>query len=306
MLRNIVISEESANFAVEMTFPHFSSNNSFRLAMIVIITIVVPVIVICFLLQVDWIEEEGRIFAHRTFVHKWDWISLLFALSSYVIAVLTFLSQRQTERNTTKTMTKEIQLRLLKGSLRRLYVNYIVSEAILIKCSGAGFRCYPSEEHKYKMLVPEDIVHPELFYGSPEDFDHVHGILQMIRIYNHEIQTVWNHLMSAGIPAAEKEKDIENILLQKPGTMAWNIGRCIRNVWKDATDDIAGIIMDVHSRRENDGQAAGIPEEDIVKSNFIKFFSGEDDRDKFISKVRRDVFTLIDNPNSIVLFPLSE
>lgn len=284
----------------------FKPNNSFRLAMIVIITVIAPVIVICLLLRIDWIEEEGRMFAHLTFVHKWDWISVLFALSSYVIAILTFLSQRQTERNTTKSMTKEIQLSLLKGCLNRLYINYIMATAILVKCSETGFKSYPSEEHKYKMLMPEDMVHPELFYDNTDNFEYVHSVLQKIRVYNEEIQIVWEHLKTIKISSVKKENDIDNILRQKPGTLAWDIALCINRIWRNNPDELANVILAQHSLKENKRSGVDIPKEDIMKSKFINFFPKEFDRNKFISKVRQDVFIIIDNPNSLILFPLLE
>lgn len=80
------------------------SRNTLSVLRIILTTVIIPFFVVCFLLQFDWIEKEGKTFANFTFIHKWDWIALIFSFSSLCIAILTFLSQRQTENNTVKIL----------------------------------------------------------------------------------------------------------------------------------------------------------------------------------------------------------
>lgn len=280
----------------------FSLNHNIIFLLRIIFAIVlVPFIIICFLLQFDWIEHEGRIFAHFSFIHKWDWIALIFSFSSLCIAILTYLSQKQTENNTVKNITPEIQEHLLERLIPRLYINYILSITIELKCSTDNFNSYPSEEHLYKMQIPSELIHPELFYNNPPHFDIIYEIKQMIEIYNREIQLVWEHLMSTKITPESKEKDIENILIQKPGTLAWRLSTYIREVWPDSTLDAAGAIRCVQP--ENGTSIIDIPEDYFSKSKFMKFFPNEIDRESFINKVKSDVGSAIGNPNTVILIP---
>ncbi len=109
----------------------FSFNHNILYVLkIIISTVFIPFIIICFLLQFDWIEHEGKIFANFSFIHKWDWVALIFSFSSLFIAILTYLSQKQTESNTVKNITPHVQKRLLERLISRLYLNYIVSITI--------------------------------------------------------------------------------------------------------------------------------------------------------------------------------
>lgn len=266
-------------------------------------TVLIPIIIICFLLQFDWIEHEGKIFANFSFIHKWDWIALIFSFSSLCIAILTYRSQKQTENNTVKDITLDIQKRLLERLIPKLYINYIVSIAIELKCSTDNFNSYPSEEHMYKMQIPADLIHHELFYNNPLQFDIIYEIKQMIEIYNKEIQLVWDHLMSTRIAPGSKEKDIENILIQKPGTLAWRLSSYIREVWPDSSFDAAGAIRDMQPENDASITDINIPEDYFSKSKFMSFFPDEIDRESFIKKVKCDVLTAIGNPNTIILIP---
>lgn len=283
---------------------NFSFNhNIFYVLKIVISTVFIPFIMICFLLQFDWIEHEGKIFANFSFIHKWDWVALLFSFSSLYIAILTYLSQKQTENNTVKNITPIIQKRLLERLISRLYINYIVSISIEVKCSKVNFNSYPSEEHLYKMQIPIDLIHPELFYNNPSHFDIIYEIKQMIEIYNKEIKLVWDHLMSSKITLESKEKDIENILIQKPGTLAWRLYSYIRELWPESSIDVAGAISGLHEENNATLSDITIPDDFLINSKFIKFFPDEINRERFIRKVTSDVLTAIENPNTIILLP---
>lgn len=280
----------------------FGRNNLFVLR-IIIVTIIIPFLVVCFLLHFDWIETEGKTFAKFTFIHKWDWIALIFSFSSLCVSILTYLSQKQTEDNTVKEITPDIQKHLLERLIPRLYINYIISIAIELKCASENFKSYPSEEHMYKMLIPVDLIHQELFYGNPAHFDVIYEIRQMVEIYNREIQLVWDHLMSKITPES-KEKDIENILIQKPGTLAWRLSNYIHEVWPDSSFDAVDAINKVIPGHAAESVDIDIPEDYLNKSKFMKFFPDESEREKFIRKVRSDIASAIGNHNTVIIIPI--
>lgn len=279
------------------------SRNTLLVIRIIFITVIIPILVICFLLQFEWIETEGKTFANFTFIHKWDWIALIFSFSSLCIAILTYLSQKQTENNTEKEITPDIQKHLLERLISRLYINYIISIAIELKCFYEDFKFYPSEEHMYKMQIPIDFIHVELFYGNPAHFDRIYELRQMIEIYNKEIHLVWNHLRSAKITPESKEKDIENILIQKPGTLAWKLSSCISKVWPDSDFDAAGAIISIHPEHPSDMTETDIPEDYLNKSKFMKFFPDKAGQERFIMNVRGNVATALSNPNTLTMLP---
>jgi hypothetical protein len=153
----------------------------------------------------------------------------------------------------------------------------------------------------YKMQIPTDLIHHELFYNNPPHFDIIYEIKQMVEIYNREIQLVWEHLMSTKITPGSKEKDIENILIQKPGTLALRLSTYICEVWPDSSLDVAEVIRSIQP--EGDTSIIDIPEEYFSKSKFMKFFPDEVDRESFIMKVKCDVGSAIGNPNTVILIP---
>ncbi len=153
------------------------------------------------------------------------------------------------------------------------------------------------------MQIPLDLIHPELFYNNPSQFDIVYGIKQMMEIYNMEIKLVWDHLMSSKIPPESKEMDIENILIQKPGTIASKLSSYISALWPDSSFNAAEVITSIQPENISGITDINIQEDFINKSKFLKFFPNEKDKESFIKKVKGDIMTAIANPNTIILIP---
>ncbi len=139
------------------------------------------------------IEELSR-FLHVT---PWDWIAVTIALFSFVVAFVscvvafkTFFSQRQTAINTTPTITVDIQKFLLQKMFVNLldaYTNIIVHEKII---NEEDINLNKSEEITVNEMIPENMIHLELFYVKKEDDHKNDDLYQKTKIKFQKLNTL--------------------------------------------------------------------------------------------------------------------
>ena len=104
-------------------------------------------------------------------VTKWDWVAIIIALFSFIIAFKTLLSQKQTAKNTKKIMSEENQLILMKGILHKLLDGYLVFTAIYNAMQKSGFHTFPLDYIPRKYKIDTEDIHEELFYYSKKDYE---------------------------------------------------------------------------------------------------------------------------------------
>lgn len=166
--------------------------------------------------------------AHDGGFDLWDWLAILIAFISLVIAWLMAVWQKRTERNTMK-ITKEGQIGLLVDYVRHFYTNLVVVASVSEKLDGRYATHYPSQEHFRKLTVDLEVLHPEAFFHSKEKYELVHKLLVLLRNYNIEVDVAEEHICSPELLAEAKERDF-NTLLFKPNLFCKSFLNCIREL----------------------------------------------------------------------------
>ena len=166
--------------------------------------------------------------AHDGGFDLWDWVAILIAFISLVIAWLMAVWQKRTERNTMK-ITKEGQIGLLVDYVRHFYTNLVVIVSVNEKLGRRFSTHYPSQEHFRKLTVDLEVLHPEAFFHSKEKYELVHKLLVLVRNYNIEVGVAEEHVCSRDVFAEAKERDI-NTLIFKPNLFCESFLNCIRQL----------------------------------------------------------------------------
>lgn len=163
--------------------------------------------------------------AHDGGFDLWDWVAILIAFISLVIAWIMAVWQKRTERNTMK-ITKEGQIGLLVDYVRHFYTNLVVIVSVNEKLGRRFSTHYPSQEHFRKLTVDLEVLHPEAFFHSKEKYELVHKLLVLVRNYNIEVGVAEEHVCSRDVFAEAKERDI-NTLIFKPNLFCESFVKCI-------------------------------------------------------------------------------
>jgi len=158
------------------------------------------------------VAEYTKQTAENTAFFPWDFVALFVATVSMYVAVRTWRSQRQTERNTNR-LEPEVQRRLLFDMCRHLYRNLVVSYAIGKKIRP-DFSSYPSEEHLLKMKVTLEDIHDELYYKKKETFFEISKLYVQLRNYNTELDIISEHLSDPLIDTFTKERDLRTLIFK--------------------------------------------------------------------------------------------
>lgn len=170
----------------------------------------------------------------------WDWLAIVIAFISLVIAWLMAVWQKRTERNTMK-ITKEGQIGLLVDYIRHFYTNLVVIISVTEKLKGRFSSHYPSEEHFRKLIIDLEVLHPEAFFHSKEKYNQIHKLLLLLRNYNIEVDVAEKHLCSRSVEPYAKERDL-NTLIFKPDLLCRSFLDCIRNLCEDVSKERYGFL----------------------------------------------------------------
>ena len=102
---------------------------------------------------------------HQLLIDNWDSLAFAIAVIALYYAIKTFKSQKQTADNTTPTINEDIQKFLLQKMFVNLldaYTNIVVHERIIEE----NINLNRSEEITANQVIPENMIHLELFYGQ--------------------------------------------------------------------------------------------------------------------------------------------
>ncbi len=129
--------------------------------------------------------------ANYLHLRVWDWIAVLIALLSLVIASFslfiakgTLKSQRQTEKNTLPIINVDIQEFQFCELITRLLDGHMKMTAIWHLLHGKSFKFYVPERILRMCKIPLELVHIELFYNHYTNYRAVQGLIDMINDYN--------------------------------------------------------------------------------------------------------------------------
>lgn len=186
-------------------------------------------IVMCSLFLISWFSGIFRVLGNNLGLNQWDYIACVIALCSMCMAILTFISQQNTERNTMK-ITPKGQMGLLMDYVRHFYTNMVITLAIEHKMDGKYKKAYPSQEHLLKLKADLEALHPEAFVQNEEQYKQIHNLLILIRNYNTEVDVAIMHLTDKSIDKDVKKRSFDTLRL-KPGLISDRIMECIGNIW---------------------------------------------------------------------------
>lgn len=145
-------------------------------------------------------------FAKSLSLTIWDWMAVLVALLSFlvasfslIVAFKTLKSQRQTEINTLPVINLEIQEFLLCQLALALLDSHIRTTASWKLTNEKKYLFYLSEKILYQLKLPADLIHVELFYNNYEHYKTIQGLVNMINNYNQSIDVLIEHLRNKKI-----------------------------------------------------------------------------------------------------------
>ena len=136
----------------------------------------------------------------------YDWIAVLIALlsliiafSSFYVAFKTLKSQRQTEKNTLPVINLDIQRFQLCDLIRKLLDGHMRLTALWHLLNTYAFKVYPTERILRLIKIPQDIIHIEIFYNNYVHYRCMQGLIDMIDDYNISIDILENHLKDSSV-----------------------------------------------------------------------------------------------------------
>lgn len=166
--------------------------------------------------------------AERLGLDIWDWIAIIIAVASLLVAILAAWWQHKTEKNTMK-ITEDGQFDLLVDYFRHFYANIIVALAVYHKLDKRYETHYPSEEHFRKLTVELDVLHPEAFFHSKDKYNSIHNLYLLIRNFNSECGVAEEHVCKKSIVSPAKERDM-NTLIFKQDYFVGRFSNCIKEL----------------------------------------------------------------------------
>lgn len=151
--------------------------------------------------QPDFIMDDVNVVA---------FISILIAILSFVISLMTYKEQKTTASNTNK-LSQDAQKNLLNDLIRHLYRNYVITFTMRSKLTEIDFRGYPSEEHLYKLQIPMENIHLDVFLGEEKNYKLMHNLYLNLRNYNEEILVALTHFKDKNIDLETKLRDFDTL-----------------------------------------------------------------------------------------------
>lgn len=153
--------------------------------------------------------------------------SMLIAILSYIISRKTYKEQKTTANNTNK-LSQEGQKSLLNDLIRHLYRNYVITFAMRSKLVEIDFQGYPSEEHLYKLQIPMENIHLDVFLGEEKNYKLMHNLYLNLRNYNEEILVALTHFMNKDIDLETKLRDFDTLEFK----VSYLIGRIVNTEYE--------------------------------------------------------------------------
>ena len=153
--------------------------------------------------------------------------SILIAILSFFISYKTYKEQKTTANNTNK-LSQEGQKNLLNDLIRHLYRNYVITFAMRSKLVEIDFQGYPSEEHLYKLQIPMENIHLDVFLGEEENYKLMHNLYLNLRNYNEEILVALTHFMNKDIDLETKLRDFDTLEFK----VSYLIGRIVNTEYE--------------------------------------------------------------------------
>lgn len=143
-------------------------------------------------------------FAKSWGLNIWDWVAVLIAFSSFIIAMCSFnvaretlRSQKATQKNTTPLIKMDTQKMLWLFLIKQFYYKIQYLQVLKILLEKCKYTKKPEESFIQSLcILPERFLHEELFYSDKykKYFGNVHWITKHILDYNLYVNSLANNL----------------------------------------------------------------------------------------------------------------
>lgn len=90
--------------------------------------------------------------ADNTTLGQYDYWTIIIAVFALIVAFATFMSQRQTEKNT-RTISLDCQIKMLKELFMKTYMNFIRISALKYKWETLDYKGYPYDDFVCRMKL---------------------------------------------------------------------------------------------------------------------------------------------------------
>lgn len=155
--------------------------------------------------------ELIRSIAEDLYLSKWDWIALIVAVISLVVALMTWYSQNETRKNTAIVSGELLQNKLTA------YYHYVIRNVVNLyslhmKLELDKWESYPSEDYMWKMKLTEfdeDKISTEVVYK--DEFHKIQNLNELIRFFNISVDAVVIHLKNNTLDKDTRVRDIINL-----------------------------------------------------------------------------------------------
>lgn len=273
--------------------------------------------ILCFLIVLAVIVFVlDLVFFNGTFAKKgrldlWDWFAIIIASASLYYTVLTWQSQNQTMKNTTRLNTNDFRDMLIDSFyniIRNTIRLYSLSETLKNKYSLA----YPSEEYLLKTKIhifdtkrisQQNI--PKHYYGL------FRRLSELCEYFNIHLDAAQKHLASAAIGQDIKERDIKT-LIKLHWLLAEEIFKTINFICPNEKNKNKELILrEFIERAEHlylnlrtettETEADFIDDEGIRVLNILL---GESDCGRIIATLNKTIKSHLSKRNSVPLIPL--
>lgn len=229
-------------------------------------------------------------------IDSWDFIAVIIAfcsfcvaicsfcvaLRSYFIAKKTLTSQQQTEKNTTPLMDEGVQNFLMKENLYQIYDafnNLNALKSVLDKCH---YKSFPFSGIQNDLEISPDFIHIEIFYSQVNTFHAFKGFINAIRQYNSKLSYFFESLRNQELHESHYSIMMDNFI-DSVNRMVhyWMIimKKCYsmnENELSALMDNMTGLFK----YEDFDKDIICIIEK--KNTNFIKFYSKDEDQDRLI------------------------
>lgn len=205
-------------------------------------------------------------FAKSLSLNTWDWVavmvalfSLIVAVKSYFIALQTLKSQRETAENTLPLLTKKRQYEVFRSIEKRLVDNYINALCVLsiLENKGRGVLFSYLEINYFKIDLSE--IHLELFYEDesnvemPKVFDNksayvkLYDLTNSLNLYNEAVSKITNRILNGDITESSAFDEFKDFVLENSLDLLIKLSGFIVGVYGEKMDVRNYIIRDIYS-----------------------------------------------------------
>lgn len=180
--------------------------------------LIILLIIGCFLIlteakETNYENSVTTIIEDITNPGRYDWVTLLVAMASLVVSLITYNSQEKVAENT-RQVSLNVQRDFLFDLVRHLYRNMVVMWAITNMVRENKYKIYPSSLHLLKAQIPIDDIHPELFVDNDDKYKIVNKLLLQARNYNIELEEASKVFENSDLSDEVKEYYIKTLLLK--------------------------------------------------------------------------------------------